>query len=304
MRALFVGYGSMAKRHISNLESMSRERGENLTVDLWRHELSSSPKEVRNIYTSFDDIDVSYDAVFITNPTSFHYEALVRALAFSDCFFLEKPAFDSLDYDLSPFASKTVYVACPLRYTGIISWLHDNYDFRNARSLRALSSSYLPEWRPGIDYRQTYSASKQQGGGVSIDLIHEWDYIQYLIGYPQEILSIIDKKSDLQIDCDDVALYIASYANMVAELHLDYFGRVPLRTLEIFDESDTIVCDFLKSEIVWLGSQRRLAFEETRDDFQKRELEHFFDIVNGKSVNDNSLDRAVRTLALAKGIIK
>lgn len=303
MQALFVGYGSMAKRHINNLKSIMKDRDDDISVDILRHRQSDVLPDVRNVYTCVDDIKGYYDAVFITNPTSMHYETLLSVLSLSDNFFLEKPAFERPDYDVSQFSSKTIYVACPLRYSAVIAWLHDNYDFAQAHSLRAISSSYLPEWRPGTDYRDTYSAHSQQGGGVSIDLIHEWDYLQYLIGYPQELFSIIQRKSSLEIDSDDIALYIASYEDKVVELHLDYFGRVPMRKLEIFDDEDTIECNLISSEIIWMGSKRKLSFGECRDDFQRKELEHFLAIMSDESENDNSLERALQTLKLAKGIL-
>ena len=85
--------------------------------------------------------------------------------------------------------------------------------------VRAMSSSYLPDWRPGQDYRKTYSAHKDLGGGVSIDLIHEWDYLTYLFGWPKKVHSFIGKKSNLEIDSDDYAIYIAEFEKMIAELH-------------------------------------------------------------------------------------
>ena len=67
----------------------------------------------------------------------------------------------------------TYYVACPLRYNAVIQYIKDNIDLQDVISVRSISSSYLPDWRPGVDYRKTYSAKKELGGGVSIDLIHE-----------------------------------------------------------------------------------------------------------------------------------
>ena len=61
-------------------------------------------------------------------------------------------------------------------------YVKNNVDLSKVYSARAISSSYLPDWRPGQDYRTTYSAHKDMGGGVSIDLIHEWDYLSWLFG--------------------------------------------------------------------------------------------------------------------------
>lgn len=303
MQVLFVGYGSMAKRHIANLQGIMDKRGQSLSIDLLRHCPSVVPEGIEEVYTSADEVKGFYDAVFITNPTAMHYETLMRTSSLSSHFFLEKPAFEHFDKDIKIFSSKLVYVACPLRYTAVISWLKENYDFTRARSLRAMSSSFLPDWRPGIDYRDTYSAHIDQGGGVSIDLIHEWDYLQYLIGYPRELYSVVEKKSALEIDSDDIAVYLAEYEDKMVELHLDYFGRVPLRTLEIIGDEDTLVCDLVKSEIVWLGSGESISFGEARDDFQRKELEHFLSIIEGRQENDNSLERALRTLKLARGVL-
>ena len=193
------------------------------------------------------------------------------------------------------------YVAAPMHYKPTISWLKEHFDFSEAFSLRSISSSYLPDWRPGVDYRKTYSAHKDMGGGVSIDLIHEWDYLQYLIGFPERAYSIIEKRSGLEIDSDDVALYIADYGDKTAEIHLDYFGRVPIRKIEIFTKEDTVECDLLTDTISFLKSGEQIILTEERDDTQARELEAFLDMIQGKRENTNDIEHALNTLILAKG---
>lgn len=88
---------------------------------------------------------------------------------------------------------KLIYVAAPMRYTAIIQYIKQHLDMSQALSIRCICSTYLPNWHPNEDYRTSYSAHKDLGGGVSIDLIHEWDYITYLLGFPQKTYSIIKK---------------------------------------------------------------------------------------------------------------
>ena len=155
--------------------------------------------------------------------------------------------------------------------------------------MRSISSSYLPDWRPNIDYRNCYSAHKNQGGGVSIDLIHEWDYLTFLFGMPTICRSIISKKSSLEIDSDDIAIYVAENVSITFEVHLDYYGRKPIREMMIFTKDETISCDILNEEIHFLKQDRKMVFEKDRDKFQKDELRHFLDIVEGSSENDSTV---------------
>ena len=303
MEFLIVGYGSMGQRHARNLRKICAKNGLSCSIDLLRTRSTDAPEGIRGVYTSKDQFPGTYDAIFITNPTATHYETLVDLIELSGAFFIEKPVFDRTDYDLDFLdrEEKVLYVAAPMHYKPAISWLKEHFDFSEAFSLRSISSSYLPDWRPGVDYRKTYSAHKDMGGGVAIDLIHEWDYLQYLIGFPERVHSIIAKRSDLEIDSDDVALYIADYGDKTAEIHLDYFGRVPLRKLEIFTKEDTVECDLLTDTISFLKAGEQIVLTEERDDTQTRELEAFLEMIQGKREITNDIEHALNTLILAKG---
>ncbi len=301
----FVGLGSIAGRHIHNLKELL---GEDVEIDAVRSgrgkKLSPELEEnLSGIYYSPGEAKDRYDAVFITNPTGMHYDTLQSFLPKSDCFFIEKPVFQSGTEDLTPFRkeNKIYYVACPLRYTNVIQYLKKNIDFSEVYSMRCISSSYLPDWRPGTDYRKTYSAHKAMGGGVSIDLIHEWDYIHYLTGSPEKVKSLILRKSDLEIDSDDLAIYIAEYADKAVELHLDYLGRKPIRKLELFMREDTICADLISQKIEWLCEGKVLDLAQERNDFQKKELMHFLDIISGRAECDNGLEEACSILRITKG---
>ncbi len=311
LKILFVGLGSIAKRHIGNLREICREQGREYQIDALRSGVDKNiayeiKGDIANVYYQEEEISSDYDIVFITNPTEFHLDALKKVHFKSRHFFIEKPVCSESQIDdmlWGPWRKGSIYyVACPLRYTAVIQYLKENINFGEVFSVRCISSSYLPEWRSHVDYRNTYSAHRDLGGGVSIDLIHEWDYLYYLLGKPQKVYGIIEKVSNLEIDSDDIAVYIARYRGLLVELHLDYFGRNPIRQMEIFMKEDTLLCDLIESSIVFMKSGKKIGFGQERNDFQRKELLHFLDIIEGKAENENDIRCACSTLKLAKGI--
>jgi oxidoreductase GFO/IDH/MOCA family len=311
LRLCFVGIGSIAKRHIRNLQRIAKEDGVLFHIDAVRRSGQKDEDEVfryiDHVYTDVSLLNKNYDAIFITNPTEKHLETLQVLEGRGESFFIEKPLVSihqlklAMEYTVN--RNKIYYVACPLRYNAVIQYIKKNINPKEVISVRSISSSFLPDWRPGQDYRQSYSAKKSLGGGVSIDLIHEWDYLSYLFGTPQKVNYMGGKKSTLEIDSDDYAIYIAEYEDKILELHLDYFGRSIMREITLFTEQDTIMGDIAKNKISFLKEGRIIDFHEERDDYQLRELRHFLSICEGKVENENSISKAISTLRLTQGLV-
>ena len=177
----FVGLGSIGTRHLNNVRVFLDARGDTYTIDLYRHKLQDClPDGVHMQYLYGEELSdkQQYDIVFVTNPTSMHEEAVRKFIGHARAFFIEKPVFGTSDVDeelLSQLDGIPNYVACPLRYNPVLQYVKEKINLEEVFAVRAISSSYLPEWRPGQDYRQCYSAHRDMGGGVGIDLIHEWD---------------------------------------------------------------------------------------------------------------------------------
>ena len=180
LKVCFVGVGSIAKRHVRNLRAVCEDKGIVLTIDAYRR----SPDDIEGvdtIYCSETDVPNDYDAIFITNPTDLHLVSLEKFHDKGKHYFIEKPVVSLPQIEkakqFKTHINTIYYVACPLRYNAVIQYIKNNINPDDVISVRSISSSYLPDWRPGQDYRDTYSAHKDMGGGVSIDLIHEWDYL-------------------------------------------------------------------------------------------------------------------------------
>ncbi len=307
MKIAFWGLGSIAKQHIVNLCEVLKDRGVNFQIDVIRHSYkpiadAGIRQLVANVYTEQQVGDKVYDIIFITNPTALHYKTIQKCVHFAEHLFIEKPIFERCGLNLGALAfkkSSVYYVACPLRYTAVLQYVNQHIDLSRVYSARAISSSYLPEWRHGVDYRATYSAQKNLGGGVAVDLIHEWDYLISLFGFPEKVLYAGGRYSSLEIDSDDLASYIGIYRDKLVEVHLDYFGRKTIRELMLFTEDDTIVADIANSSICYWKKNTVIDLPEERKAAQKRELIHFLDIIDGKCENDNSVEHALEVLKIA-----
>ena len=306
MKVCFCGLGSIAKRHLKNLSCLAEAAGLELEIHALRHAVSA-PEAVINGLTIVQtadpqELDRDYDAAFITNPASLHYETMKQMAGRTRHMFIEKPVFNHGDYDLEALGLKeegVYYVAGPLRYTSVVRTMREITRRESIFSARAICSSYLPDWRGGTDYRQTSSAQNKLGGGVGLDLIHEWDYLIDLFGFPQSIYKISGKYSPLEIDSDDLTVYIAAYADKVVELHLDYFGREPRRELELFTERGIITGDLIKNTVSFTDGTEQIQFNEGRNDMYLAEMRFFLDLIRtGETFNNMARARAVLNIAL------
>ena len=101
------------------------------------------------------------------------------------------------------------------------------------------------------------------------------------------------------LSSDDLSIYIAEYKDKLVEVHLDYFGRIPTRKVEVFLKEGTVIGDFIDN-IVILENGREIDLSDETDDYIK-EMNNFLDIIFDKKENFNDLEHAYKVLKLIKG---
>ncbi len=310
MDVLFVGLGSIGTRHLNNLHTVARRRGIPVHADALRSGArplrEGAAQLLRAQYMRLEDLPPRYDAIFITNPTSLHRDTLAALRGRAGAFFIEKPIFDDPDADLAALGladdqGQKAYVAAPMRWCGAMLALKEKLPGLRPYSARVICSSYLPDWRPGVDYRTVYSAHREMGGGVTIDLIHEWDYLVELFGMPLESYNLRGTYSDLEIDSDDLSVYIARYPTLLAEVHLDYFGRTYRRSIELFCKEGTVTADFGAGTLT-LADGTVERYEEPVNERYLREMEYFVTYaLTGAGPSCNTPATALQVLRLTLG---
>lgn len=254
MKVLIVGLGSIAQKHITALR--------NLIPNVKIYALRSSKTGAENEYVEnvhdINQLDIStIDFIIISNPTSKHYESIEYLYQFKKPLFIEKPLFSEITNQTENLVKKLVdnkqitYVACNLRFLHSIARLKELVKDERINEVNVYCGSYLPNWRPNIDFRSVYSANKEMGGGVHIDLIHELDYVYWLFGKPTATNSFFANKSALNVSAYDYANYLWQYNDFAVSIILNYYRKDSKRHIEIVAESGTFFVDLLKNEVMF-----------------------------------------------------
>ena len=250
MNILVIGRGSIGKQHLKSLRSL--EKTHELTVREFQP-TSHGPAYVNELQHALESQHI--EAVLICNPTSLHVETTLTCLRAGTHVFLEKPlgmSFDAKNFKeierLVQEKKRTFMVGYDMRFNPWIVKVKKHIEQNTIGKIwgaRVMAGQYLPDWRPGTDYRQTYSAKKELGGGVLLDLSHELDYLLWLM--PQKVAEVTARTVttlQLEIDTEDMASVIVGFEGGVsAQVHLDYLTVPYRRSLEVYGDTGTILWD-------------------------------------------------------------
>lgn len=299
MNVLIVGLGSIARKHIAAINKVVPD------ATLYGLRSTRSAKNVDNVVSLYDlnELPKDIDFAIISNPTSLHAQTIENLLDLKVPLFIEKPVFDKLGYDSLikriNEANIPTYVACNLRFLDCLRYLHDyikEHTERRINEVNVYCGSYLPDWRPGADFRKCYSAIPELGGGVNIDLIHDIDYTFWIFGRPETSFGLCRNVSSLNIRAFDYAHFSLLYPTFTASITLNYYRKDYRRTIEVLFEDGTWSVDLSKNLI--LDQNERLIFKgaNTPIDTYTSQLDYFISSIKNYSKFENNVNTAYEVL--------
>lgn len=300
MKVLIVGLGSIAKKHIEAIKKI----GPAEFFALRSSPDSKNEPGVTNLYSYEEVGNYNFDFYIISNPTSQHFDAINFLLKFRKPLFIEKPLFSNVGSVEQKLVQRITisgiptYVGCSLRFLDCLNHIKDLIKGKRINEVNCYSGSFLPDWRPGSDFRKSYSANAGLGGGVHIDLIHELDYLYWIFGNPHFSRSISSSKSSLKINAVDYANYVWGYEDFNASIILNYYRRDVKRTFEIITDEETYLVDLINNKIHRNGTEI-FSSEQTLIDTFQDQMDFFLkNILTEKEKNFNSVEEAYKILEL------
>ena len=245
MKVLLIGFGSIGKRHYEVLIRLLQIQ----SIDL----VTKQNIEDKLCYKSLETVDniSQYDYFVIASETNKHFEQLkfLEENVENKLIFCEKPLFQS-NQNLE-IKSNKIFIGYVLRFHPLLEKLKEFVRNEKIIIANAKCGQYLPSWRPNTDYKSCYSAKKEEGGGVLLDLSHEIDYIQWLCGQINETKSYQVKISDLKINSDDLTMLIGKTdKDVLVNISIDYISKSTHRKLFVETFEHTYELDFISNKLV------------------------------------------------------
>jgi len=299
-KILIIGLGSIGKKHIKAIKSILPQSE---IIALRSNRNSEDFHDVKNIYSlkESDIKDVKF--ALITNPTSEHKRTVLSLIDYGFPIFIEKPLHSTLDVkDMIALVNERciiTYVGCNLRFLDCLRYAFSLYKTKveKLNEVNVYCGSFLPGWRQNTDYRKSYSACPELGGGVHLDLIHEVDYLYWFFGNPITVRRSFKNQSSLKIRAFDYCNYLLDYDGFCASVVLNYYRRDPKRMLELVFEDETYMVDLLKNLVICNG-KTVFSSPQSISDTYVEQMKYFLNILETDNTSFNSVNNAFEVLSI------
>lgn len=299
---LVFGAGSIGERHLGILQKLGY-------TNLWVYRQRNLPlrtvdRGTLRVISNLTELGREpFAAAIICTPTAQHLPQTLWCVRRNIPVLIEKPlshTLEGLDELEDALAERPtlIQVAYMLRYHPFFQKLKvliQRQELGTLLSLQTYWGEYLPDWHPWEDYRQSYAARQELGGGVALTLSHDLDLVNWLAGSPVKNWNTLKNyRSSLEINVESGADVSLGYENgLTAHCHLNFHERVPRRWYRFVFEEASVEVDYLKATYTLMQpgqeiSTHRLENFDRNQLFEDQTMD-FFQKINSGSFADYSL---------------
>lgn len=306
-----IGLGNIATRHRRNLKMLFPEA--KLIVMSASGRIPKEPvSDSDHIAESIDEIiQLQVQFAIIASPAPFHAQHAIPLIKASIPVLIEKPV-SVTQTDAQALIDAEAQYKTPVAVGYCLRYLPSAQKVRQMIQEGVIGNlynafieigQYLPDWRPTKDYRETVSAKTELGGGVLLELSHELDYAQWILGslIPQYVILRASEELGLEVE-DNADLLMTTSKGAVVNIHLDFLQRKAHRKCRFIGSEGCIEWDLIRNEVVLITAKERQeiysAPEWDKNQMYLEMVTDFIRKINGQPNQCISLQEAERTVGL------
>ena len=316
MKAIVIGAGSIARRHIGNLYELGVEEIRVHTRSEGRLTLAIS--QFPDLIPCMDRAEIERiprDITLVCTPPTAHLEYAIDAARAGSHLFLEKPVAASMDgvpemiRDVEASGIRNV-IGYNYRYWASLRRVKEIVDrggIGEIHTFRVVIGQYLPDWHPWENYKDWFMSRKEEGGGILLDLTHAIDYIHWMFGPYESVSSFNGNAGNFDMTADDfAALTVFLSSGQVGTFHLDCLSRKGENTLTLIGSDRHLRWDGLTDTIETFDPESGTTTTETRpaerNEMFIAEMKDFLRYVEEGGESPNSIREGAHALAVADAV--
>ena len=201
----------------------------------------------------------------IANPTSMHLHAAL-ACAYAGCdLLIEKPISHSLG-GVDELAAATIardtkiLVGFQFRFHPALMRIREllrSGSMGVPLHARVIWAEHLPSWHPWEDWRKSYAARTELGGGVHHTICHPFDYLRMIFGDPVALFATLTRGGPLELrvpEAGDVVLCFSE--GVTVQVHLDFWCRPPMHQMDLVCSEGSLHWDYMTGSLQVRGASR------------------------------------------------
>lgn len=311
-RYVVVGVGSIGRRHAANLKRLD-PTAEVAIVSASGRPIDPADAAADAVLQSIGEA-VAYAPHFavIASPATHH---LAHALPLLDAgipVLIEKPLAAGLgactdEIDRLRRHAGRLGVAYTLRHlpsAKVVQDLVASGRLGRIYGVQASVGQYLPDWRPASDYRAGVTAQRRLGGGAILELSHEVDYLNWLVGPFTRVYCHAVNTGSLDIDVEDwVDAVLTRSDGLSATVHLDLLQRTASRSCTIIGEHGTVVWNLRANRVeLMLPAGRTEVVHDNpgydRNEMYVAQLRHFVEVASGRARPVVDLEQGIAVMRI------
>lgn len=305
-----IGLGNISNRHRRNIRLLYPK------VIIYAMSASGRvPKEavadVDTFVISLEElILIQPEMVIVASPATFHAQHAIPLIKAGVPVLIEKPLSASIE-DSKAIAEAADFYKTPVAIGYCLRYLSSSVFMKSLIEKKAIGDiynafidigQYLPDWRPNKSYRDSVSASESLGGGALLELSHELDYIQWLLGQLKPHSAILRSSKELDLKVEDLADVLACNSEgALVSIHLDFLQRKAHRKCRFIGSEGNLEWDLLLNEITIITeASEDKVFSAPDWDKNKMYLNMILDferLINGKKNQCITLLEAQQTVS-------
>ena len=313
-KGLVVGSGSIARRHLANFRQLLPDAEIGCVSASGRPLAIGETVATMQLASLAAAIEWAPDLAVVASPAPLHLDHACQLLDAGIPVLIEKPLSDSLDHvraalpllDAQRFRIEIAYNLRFLSSARRMKTLIDEGCVGRILGLRIDVGQYLPDWRPQVDYRRQVSANRSLGGGVLLELSHEFDYLIWMFGRFDQVFCIAKNSGQLEIDVEDCADILLSRGDLTAHVHLDFLQRRVSRECKVIGSTGTLLWDLIANRISLVDPQgEKVLFSDPaadRNEMYVEQLRGFIAVAAGHAAPRISLDDGLAVLEMIEAM--